>query len=418
MQKQWKRLVTIIVLFLPVILTLNACVAAPAVPRESKLLKIGWISAFTGPAASWGLAAQPLVEIYQDLVNGDGGIAVGDETYKIKIISADGQFLPAPGAAAARRLIYDEGVKVILGYNGTGYSAISPITNVEKVIFITRTGSVAYDPTRDPYVIFGLPSAEITMNQMLAVMEAYPQYKTVCWTGARSDERAAESIMNMVDQKIEADYGIKSVRVYYPEGTTNFTPYITRMAEQGTQVIFAGGTPLEIALMAKQRWQMGYKWPVAQTSPQIKPELFINLCGFDAAQGVISDYPAPWVLKKVAVASRYISIAERIKSKYLEIKGEQIPDVGIFAGAIGQMGQYFEAVRQAGTLDPDSVMKTFRGGTFETFLGKYTLSGQKTYGSPVVFGYPCSMGQIQGNEIVYIGEHPLLNADQWYDYFH
>jgi hypothetical protein len=82
------------------------------------------------------------------------------------------------------------------------------------------------------------------------------------------------------------------------------------------------------------------------------------------------------------------------------------------------MGQYFEAVRQAGTLDPDSVMKTFRGGTFETFLGKYTLSGQKTYGSPVVFGYPCSMGQIQGNEIVYIGEHPLLDADQWYDYFH
>ena len=416
MQKKYQWLYVILMLF-PVLLIINACAVSPDVPKESKLLKIGWISAFTGPAANWGLIARPIVEIYQDLVNADGGITVGNDKYKIKVIPADGQFLPAPGAAAAKKLIYDEGVSTILGYNGIGYSAISPITNAEKVIFITRTGSVVYDPARDPYVIFGLPSAEIIMNQMLAVMEAYPQYKTVCWTGVRSDERAAESIMEQVDRRIEKDYGIKSVRVYYPEGTTNFTPYITKMAEKGTQVIFSGGTPLEIALMAKQRWEMGYKWPVAQTSPQIKPELFINLCGYDAAQGVISDYPAPWDLKKTVVAPRYLSMAERIRSKHLEVKGEPISDVGIFAGAIGQMAQYFEAAGQAGTLDPDVLMKTFKGGTFETFLGKYTLSGQKTYGAPVVFGYPCSMGQIKGKEIIYTSEHPLLDADQWSDYF-
>jgi branched-chain amino acid transport system substrate-binding protein len=401
-----------------VFILISACAAPQATVREEvKLLKIGWISAFSGPAANWGLAAKPIVEAYEYVVNEAGGIKVGDTTYKIEVISADGQFLPAPGAAAARKLIYDNGVNVILGYNGTGYAAISPITNQEKVIFITRTGSVNYDPARDPYVVFGLPSAEITMNQMLAVMEAYPQYKVLCWTGARSDERAAESIMAMVDQRIERDYGIKSVRVYYPEGTTNFTPYITMMAERGAQVVFAGGTPLEIALLAKQRWEMGHKWPLAQTSPQIKPELFISLCGYDAAQGVISDFPAPWVLNKVKVAPKYLAMAEMIKKRYIETKQGPLLGVGIFAGAVGQMAQYFEALQQAGTINPDSVMKVFRGGTFETFLGKYTLSGQKTYLSPVVFGYPCAMGQIKGKEIVYIGESPLMDADKWYDYF-
>jgi hypothetical protein len=65
----------------------------------------------------------------------------------------------------------------------------------------------------------------------------------------------------------------------------------------------------------------------------------------------------------------------------------------------------------AGTTDPDKVMSVLRGGTVETFLGKYTLSGEKTYGSPVVFGYPCDMSMIKRNEIVYIPGEPLLDVD-------
>jgi hypothetical protein len=64
------------------------------------------------------------------------------------------------------------------------------------------------------------------------------------------------------------------------------------------------------------------------------------------------------------------------------------------------------------------MMKTFKGGTFETFLGRYTFSGAKTYGAPVVCGYPCGMGVIQGDQDVYMGEYPLTDADMWYDYFH
>ena len=63
------------------------------------------------------------------------------------------------------------------------------------------------------------------------------------------------------------------------------------------------------------------------------------------------------------------------------------------------------------------MMKTFKGGTFDTFLGTYTFSGTKTYGAPVVFGYPCAMGVIQGDDDVYMGEYPLKDADMWYDYF-
>ena len=65
----------------------------------------------------------------------------------------------------------------------------------------------------------------------------------------------------------------------------------------------------------------------------------------------------------------------------------------------------------AGTTDPDKVMSVLRGGTLETFLGKYTLSGSETFGSPVVFGFPCAMSIIKGNETLYLNEEPLWDVD-------
>ena len=44
-------------------------------------------------------------------------------------------------------------------------------------------------------------------------------------------------------------------------------------------------------------------------------------------------------------------------------------------------------------------------------LGRYTLSGDKTYGSPVVFGFPCAMSIIKGNESIYLNEEPLRDVD-------
>jgi hypothetical protein len=52
-------------------------------------------------------------------------------------------------------------------------------------------------------------------------------------------------------------------------------------------------------------------------------------------------------------------------------------------------------------------MKAIRGGTFDTTTGKWTMSGAKTYGSPVVFGTPSALSMIKGDKEVYLSEHPL-----------
>jgi len=66
-----------------------------------------------------------------------------------------------------------------------------------------------------------------------------------------------------------------------------------------------------------------------------------------------------------------------------------------------------QAMQKAGSVDdPDKIMKAIRGGTFDTMVGKYTMSGAKTYGSPIVFGNPGLMSELKGGGPVYFGESP------------
>ncbi|MDD5171117.1 MAG: hypothetical protein PHN75_20035, partial [Syntrophales bacterium] len=179
--------------------------------------------------------------------------------------------------------------------------------------------------------------------------------------------------------------------------------------------VFVGATVLDVALIAKQRWRMGYKWPVAQTSDNLA-DIYFGICGKEAAQGIMGNRVNPLELKKVTVAKKYLDMTQRIIDRYNQKYGVPMDNYGVFSQVLTQMSQYFECAQSIGTTEPDAMMNAIRGGTFDTFLGKYTFSGTKTYGAPVVCGYPCGMGIIQGDQDVYMNEFPLMDADMWYDY--
>ena len=296
---------------------ITACGSGPVTKpaAEQKTLKIGCLMPFSGAAAMYGERGRRIADVYIELLNEDGGVKIGNDVYKVDLIWGDDQFTPAGAAAAARKLIYDNGVIAILGYIGPGFSALGPVTNPEKVILITRTGSIIYSPKKDPYVIFGTPTGEMTLNQALAIMKANPDKHVLAWTGTLDDRRISESAFDVIDKRFEKEFGIKNLRIYFPVGTTNFTPYIAKMAEQGTEVVFVGGTILDTALFAKQRTEMGYKWPIGQTSDSLV-DIFFGICGKEAAQGIMGNRVNPLELKQVTVAQKYLDMTQRIVDRY------------------------------------------------------------------------------------------------------
>ena len=145
------------------------------------------------------------------------------------------------------------------------------------------------------------------------------------------------------------------------------------------------------------------------------PDLNIvkGICGSEEAmQGIVCSYPIPWELRKTKVSSEYLDMAKRIQERHKQLYNKDVY-YGVWAGSgINAMGQYLEITQKAGTIDADEVMRVTRGGTFETFVGRYTLSGKPYYDSDIVFGHPCAMGMVKGKEVVYVGEYPLTNVDK------
>ena len=84
------------------------------------------------------------------------------------------------------------------------------------------------------------------------------------------------------------------MRIPYPEGTLNFIPYLKNV-QQGTEVIYCVGTPLEVGLMARQRWQMGYTWPICQIGASLDYNIMVGMgqAARKPYRTSVSDYPCP-----------------------------------------------------------------------------------------------------------------------------
>ena len=384
---------------------------AQAQTSEANIVKIGLPMPLSGPASPWGLIPTPFREAWIEVFNREG-FDVAGKNYKLKLIQVDDQNSSEGGAAAAKQLIYGDGCKFFAGHWSWNFPAVAAVTNPAKVIFVTRTGNQAlpkswgglYDPKTMPYVVFGSPSEEIFIANVFALVKKFPESKQLgmldCTLGAGAGWDQVFDVLKKA--------GIKYHMERFPLGTTDFAPYITRFREAGCKVVYIAGWVGETMQFAKQRWEMGYKdMVVGSSGPFVNIDMYNTVCGHDAAQGLIGQYWAPWDYKKTKVNPKYIAMCKEA----LKIAAQKTGKPYEYTGEIGWVPSHtlilVQAMQKAGTVtDTDAIMKAIRGGTFDTTAGKWTMSGAKTYGSPVVFGSPSALCEIKGDKEVYLTEDP------------
>ena len=405
--KKWYNIATMIVI---TVMVFGIAVAPkPAQAAEPIVIKVGYTTALSGPAAAWGQTERAFYEAFVEVFN-KKGFKVGGKTYNFKMVIIDNKNTPEGGAAAAKQLIYGDKVKFIIGLWTWNFPTIAAVTNPAKVILMTRTGNEAvpggvYDPKKMPYVVFGNPSQEQFTSDLFALVEAFPNYKRLglldCTLGKGPGWDFVEAELKKA--------GIRYHNEWFPVGTQDFTPYITRYAEAGCDIVFVAGWVGEAMAFAKQRWEMGYKdMRVGHSGPFITPLAYIGVCGKEAAQGLIAEYSAPWDYKKTKVNPKYIKMCRKVMKMVSEKQGRPYTYTGGIAWFPSHLLILAQAMEKAGTVDDtDAIMEAIRGGTFDTTVGKWTMSGEKTYGSPIVFGSPCALSTIKGDKEVYLAEYPM-----------
>ncbi len=409
--KKWNTMITVLASL--VVISGMFCMAhaqGTAAPDTPVIVKVGFPGPLSGPASPWGQIGIDAYNSWVELFNKQGGFKVNGKTHHFEIILVDDKNTPEGGAEAAKKLIYEDKVKFIAGHWSWNFPSISKVANRAKVIFLTRTGNEAvpggiYDPKTMPYTVFACPSHEQYINDVFALVEAFPKYKKI---GIYDSTQGKGIGWDYVHQELDKA-GIRWHHEWYPVGTVAFAPYITRFAEEGCDILYGGGDITAAMLMTRQRWEMGYKnWKVGTAGGILDPNIIIEVAGNQAAQGFIGQYYTIWNFKKNKVNPKYVKMCQDVMQIVSKKQGEPFTYTGWIGWGPNHLLILAQAMEKAGTIDdPDKIMEAIRGGTFDTTIGKFTMSGEKTYGSPVVFGSPGALSRIQGKKEVLFTEHPM-----------
>jgi ABC-type branched-subunit amino acid transport system substrate-binding protein len=385
----------------------------PALAAEPKVLKVAVLCPLSGPAAALGDLWKKSLDIYSDMIN-ERGVKVGQDTYKIQFIYADDQYSPQGAVAAANKVIFSDKVQFIASASPIN-AAISPLTNANKVIFVNRNanGFMNYDPKTMPYNVYSHCLAEVCAHYVYAAFRATPGVKTVGQLFAIGNKGTVDEAIARVKTFLEKN-GAKALEPeWYPIGTQDFTPYLSKMNAANIDMLSVFGPPTDVLNMAKQRFAQGKKYPIVQTTTILNLKALVGAVGPEVLEGVVSEYDLPSALKMTKVSARHLADAQKFQEMWLAKYNTPLTEISTnsFGWAMLWVSLIVDAVQQAGTIDPDGVMKTFRGGTFETIIGKLAMTGTKKYGSPVFLGNPCMASVIKGGKEVYLGEVPMTDVD-------
>jgi ABC-type branched-subunit amino acid transport system substrate-binding protein len=402
--KKWIGILTIIV-------TMVMAFGLAEAQTKPIIIKVGLPTPLSGPAGPWGQAGSAPIEVWVDLFNKEG-FKIGNKTYNFQLIIVDDKNTPEGGAAAAKKLIYEDKAKFLIGHWSWNYPSVSAVANQAKVIYLCRTGNEAvpggiYDPKKQPYTVFANPSHELFISDIHAIAAAFPNYKKI----GINDSTLGKGIgWDYVDKNLDQSK-IRYHHEWYPPGTQDFTPYITRYNEAGCDIIYGAGDVMAAMLITKQRWEMGFKnWKTGTAGGVLDPMMYINVSGMEASQGFMGQYSANWDFKKTKVDPKKIQRCQEVMKIMSEKIGKPFTYTSWIAWGPHHLEILAQAMQKAGTVDnTDAIMKAIRGGTFDTTIGKFTMSGAKTYGSPIVFGNPGVMSQIKGTKEVYLSEYPLTH---------
>lgn len=212
-------------------------------------IKLGAVSSRTGHLAGSGEPVYRGIEIAVDKVNAKGGI----HGKNITLISRDSGSTPEGASAAARELITKEGVIGLVGeYVDTQVAPVSDVAEDNKVPYIAAC-TLQRKLVERGYKYFFAMSNIAGMNHYLLplVTDEFDAKKTAIIYFA-----SAGSVDMAEYQRAELEKNGVDVVVYekVPPTIEDFTPVLTKIKDEGAEVIIADVIlPLHIKLVKQLR---------------------------------------------------------------------------------------------------------------------------------------------------------------------
>jgi branched-chain amino acid transport system substrate-binding protein len=319
--------------------------APPASPATAKTLKFGVICWFGWPI---GVDMMHGLELQAELLNKNGGLTIGGETYKVELVEYDDNNVQTTAVSAANRLIDVDKAKYVIG-DGSWVDAFMPITEANKVILSTMSATPPILSPDNHYSFQGgfQNNASTSIGWFI---KNHPDYKTYIMSS--TDDTMGHAAAEQIGKIFEA-FGIKLEIIYFPPTAQDLSSLGTKVKTANPDVFMPmGAGPIQNGLVISAVYKAGYEGQIfaqvtlpAATLTQVAPVESLEgmVCAawpveFDPAlTQPAKDFKAAWI------------------AKYGKWEGPEIQAVGNFTIIT-------EAIKQAGSLDPDKVASVIGSG--------------------------------------------------------
>ena len=373
-----------------------ALAAAGAVQADDKTLTIGLLGPLSGGAASYGVELMRGAELRVEEINKAGGLKVGADAYRIKLVSYDHKAQAADTATATNKLIFQDKVKYIIGNAvGATCNAAQTITEPNKVMFAFVCWGTNNLAPEKPYSFRSMLSQwELTEPFYRWVKENHPKIKRVAAispndTSGKDTNTAVVKALKALGFEVAADE-------YYERGTKDFYPVLTKILAQKPDMLdVAAAPPGEAGLILKQAMELGFKGAKGWTAG-INPFTIISVAGPEAAEGVWS--PANINVKGDHVSPAVRKFGETYEKRYGEVPG------AIAVANYAAFDVFTQAMQKAGSVDTDKVLAVLTKEQFQTVWGPLAIGGKETYGIDRQFLYPLVISEVRQGKVVDIAE--------------
>jgi branched-chain amino acid transport system substrate-binding protein len=317
----------------------------PAQAQQPKVWKIGAVIPITGPGSVFGEAGRNSALMFQEEINGSGGI----NGVPIEVIIYDDQSSESKAVLSVNKLIDNDGVVAIIGSYLTGpVMAILPVVQKAEIPLIACSGSSPpVEPIRKwvfktPYTdrkateryLMDMKKRGITKLAILSVSNAL-----------------GDSVSKHFNEQAP-EMGIKIVaHERHEQKDTDMSVQLTKIRATDAQAIVGAVVGPPAAIISKNHQQLGMKIPIYLWYG-VGDQTFLDMAG-DAANGVrvaASKYIAPEQLPDSDPLKSYIlSVKERYEKKY----GTKTSNMHV-GGARDALSIIVQAIRQGGK-DPASI---------------------------------------------------------------
>jgi len=358
-----------LVVILVVVPFVAACAgAAPTVKKDK--VKVGMSVPITGIFSAGAPSQLQSVQLWVEQVNDRGGIYVKDigKSLPLELVYYDDRSSAEEAIKVYERMITVDKVDILLGPWSTGI-ALATIPTIEKhhiPCIQTNSGSVrVYDVDSKYNWMMGTTSNSDAVMPSLAELLAQhkDQIKKVAIVYGH-DVRPLEDMEFLPPLLKKEGFDIVLAKDY-PVGVKDMTEVLLEVKRKGADALIGLSYPADTFLIIGQMMDIGYnpKFYYSLVGPGIAA--FHDIFG-PATEGICM--MGDWAESRPTLDSR------EFYDSYVKRWGE-LPDYldSINPWAAGQV--YEQAIKIAGTLDPDKLAEVISTHEFDTIHGKIKFKG-------------------------------------------